>query len=42
LRTDREFRDDIGRLTMIRVFNMLGKGNETAGKYRRKMFIVMH
>jgi putative thioredoxin len=42
LRTDREFRDDIGRLTMIRVFNMLGKGNETAGKYRRKMFNVMH
>ena len=42
LRSDREFRDDIGRLTMIRVFNMLGKGNETAGKYRRKMFNVMH
>ena len=42
LRTDREYRDDIGRLTMIRVFNMLGKGNETAGKYRRKMFNVMH
>ena len=42
LLTDREFRDDIGRLTMIRVFNMLGKGNETAGKYRRKMFNVMH
>jgi len=42
LRTDREFRDAIGRLTMIRVFNMLGKGNETAGKYRRKMFNVMH
>ena len=42
LRGDREFREDIGRLTMIRVFNMLGKGNEIAGKYRRKMFNVMH
>jgi thioredoxin-like negative regulator of GroEL len=27
---------------MIRVFNMLGKGNEIAGKYRRKMFNLMH
>ena len=42
LRGDREFREDIGRLTMIRVFNMLGKGNEIAGKYRRKMFNLMH
>ena len=42
LRADREFREDIGRLTMIRVFNMLGKGNEIAGKYRRKMFNLMH
>ena len=42
LRGDREFREDIGRLTMIRVFDMLGKGNEIAGKYRRKMFNLMH
>ena len=42
LRGDREFREDIGRLTMIRVFNMLGKGNEIAGKSRRKMFNLMH
>lgn len=42
LRTDREFRDDIGRLTMIRVFAMLGKGNELATRYRRKMFNFMH
>ncbi len=42
LRGDREFREDIGRLTMIRVFTMLGKGNEIAGKYRRKMFNLMH
>ena len=42
LRTDREFRDDIGRLTMIRAFAMLGKGDEIATKYRRKMFNFMH
>ena len=42
LRGDREFREDIGRLTMIRVFDMLGKGNEIAGRYRRKMFNLMH
>ena len=42
LRTDREFREDLGRLTMIRAFEVLGKGNELAGKYRRKMFNLMH
>jgi len=42
LRTDREFREDIGRLTMIRIFALLGKGNELANKYRRKMFNFMH
>jgi len=42
LRTDREFREDIGRLTMIRVFAVLGKGDDTATAYRRKMFNFMH
>ena len=42
LRDDREFRDDIGRLTMIRIFDVLGKGNEMATKYRRKLFNAMH
>ncbi len=42
LRRDREFREDIGRLTMIRAFSMLGKGHELATKYRRKMFNFMH
>ena len=42
LRSDREFRDDIGRLTMIRIFSLLGKGNELATGYRRKMFNFMH
>ena len=42
LRENREFRDDIGRLTMIRIFDVLGKGNELATKYRRKLFNAMH
>ena len=42
LRENRDFRDDIGRLTMIRIFDVLGKGNELATKYRRKLFNAMH
>lgn len=42
LRTDRSFRDDIGRKTMIRVFNVLGKGSALANRYRRRMFNFMH
>lgn len=42
LRKDRDFRDDIGRLTMIRVFKLLGKGSELASRYRRQMFNLMH
>lgn len=42
LQADREFRDDIGRLTMIRVFHLLGKGSELASRYRRRMFNFMH
>ena len=42
LQTDREFRDDIGRLTMLRIFNLLGKGSPLTGSYRRRMFNFMH
>ena len=42
LRTDRGFRDDIGRTTMIRIFSVLGKGSDLAGAYRRRMFNFMH
>ena len=42
LRRDRDFREDIGRLTMVRAFEVMGKGHELAGKYRRKMFNFMH
>jgi len=42
LRLDRTFRDDLGRLTMIRIFSLLGKGSELATAYRRRMFNLMH
>ena len=42
LQTDREFRDDVGRTTMLRIFNLLGKGSELATRYRRQMFNYMH
>ena len=42
LSTDREFREDIGRLTMIRIFDLMDKGDEIVSVYRRKMFNLMH
>ncbi|MDP6376940.1 MAG: tetratricopeptide repeat protein [Pseudomonadales bacterium] len=42
LQADREFRDDIGRTTMIRIFQILPKGSEIAGSFRRRMFNFMH
>ena len=42
LQTDRSFRDDIGRKTMIRIFTVLGKGDALANRYRRRMFNFMH
>jgi len=42
LQTDREFREDIGRTTMIRIFTLLGAGSDLAKSYRRRMFAFMH
>ena len=42
LQEDREFGDDIARLTMIKVFELLGKGDPLATQYRRRMFNSMH
>ncbi|MCP5180712.1 MAG: tetratricopeptide repeat protein [Pseudomonadales bacterium] len=42
MRTDRTFRDDIGRLTLIRIFDVLGKGAPLATAYRRRMFNYLH
>ena len=42
LRTDRKFREDVGRKTMITIMTALGKGSELAQRYRRRMFAFMH
>lgn len=42
MRKDRTFRDDIGRLTLIRIFDLLGKGAPLAATYRRRMFNYLH
>lgn len=42
MKKDRHFEDELARKTMIRVFDMLGKGNELATAYRRKMFTLLH
>ncbi len=42
LKRDRQWQDEAARKTMIRVFDLLGKGNELATRYRRKMFTFLH
>jgi len=42
LQKNRQFQDDIARKTMIKIFDLLGKGNSLASEYRKKMFNVMH
>ncbi|MFZ5522883.1 MAG: tetratricopeptide repeat protein [Pseudomonadota bacterium] len=37
VRRDRKFRDDIGRKTLLDVFNLLGGQNELVAEYRRKL-----
>jgi len=39
---DRKFRDDIGRLTMLRIFELLPKGDPLGTSFRRRMFNFMH
>lgn len=39
---DKTWQEEAARTTMIKVFNMLGKGNELATAYRRKMFTYLH
>lgn len=39
---DRKFRDDIGRLTLLRLFALMPRGSQLAGSYRRRMFNFMH
>ena len=41
VRRDRSFRDDIGRKTMLDVFNLLGSQGELVAAYRRKLASVL-
>ena len=42
LKKDKSFDDELARKTMIKVFELLGKGNAMATAYRRKMFTFLH
>jgi putative thioredoxin len=42
VRRDRSFRDDIGRKTMLQVFNILGNQSELVSEYRRKLSSAMY
>jgi putative thioredoxin len=39
---DRKFRDDIGRKTMLDVFNLLGGSGELVSTYRRKLASLLN
>ena len=39
---DRKFKEDIGRLTMLRIFDLLPQGDALASSFRRRMFNFMH
>ena len=42
VRADRMWEEEKARKTMIKIFDLLGKGNELATRYRRKMFALLH
>ena len=42
LKKDKSFDDELARKTMIKVFELLGKGDAMATAYRRKMFTFLH
>ncbi len=42
IRRDRAFGDDVGRKTMLQVFNLLGNEGELVGRYRRLMASALH
>lgn len=42
LQRDRAFREDAGRLTMVRVMAVMGKGDDVAKRYRRRMFNFLY
>ena len=42
MRTDRGFEDDIGRTSLLELFDVLGGEHPSVQKYRRKLFNLLH
>ena len=42
VQADRMWQEEKARKTMIKIFDLLGKGNELATRFRRKMFALLH
>ena len=42
LQRDREYGEEAGRLTMIRIMSLMGRGSDVAKRYRRRMFNFLH
>ena len=42
LEHDRKFRDDIGRRSLLAVFELIGNEGELVQRYRRRMFASLH
>jgi len=42
VRTDRDFEDDIGRLSLLELFDLLGGEHPSVQTYRRKLFTLLH
>ena len=42
MRTDRSYEDDVGRTSLIELFDLLGGEHPSVQKYRRKLFTLLH
>ena len=42
LQQNRQYRDEIGRLTMVRIMSLMEKGSDVAKQFRRRMFNFLH
>ena len=42
MRLDRDYEDDVGRTSLLELFDMLGGEHPSTQKYRRKLFTLLH
>jgi putative thioredoxin len=42
MRNDRSFKDDIGRVSLLELFDLLGGEHPSVQTYRRKLFTLLH